>query len=714
VSLNGIISTAASALQTNSTALDVVSSNIANINSPGYAQRVVNEQAQAVGGQLGGVDVADVQRVTEQYLAQQALSASSSSSQYSAQSNILSQINALLGQVGSGTDLPSQLDDVFSALGNASLSTTSSASQQTVLAALNNFTSSVSNLSNSISDAQNRVDQQVVTDTGTANTYIQQIYTLNQQITTEVASGDTDSSLLDQRDEAVQNLSKYIGVTTTPQSDGQLLVSTSDGVNLVGSATYAQLNYSGGSTNGTYGPILLQNVEPATGQTVGPAQPFNADLGSGELAGLVQMRDGTLADLQQDIGNFAQQTAIAFNAQSNANAAYPPPSSLTGRDTGLLSGDELGFNGDTTVAVTDSSGNLVSQINVNFNTGKLSVNGGASVSIGSTVGSFVTALNSALGSNGSASFSNGVLSLNAASGDGIVIQDSATNPSSRGGTAFSQFFGLNDLLQSSAPSITATGLQPTDAGGFSGGTVQLQLQTANGAAVKQASVTLNSSMTIANIVSALNTAFGGAATFTLTSTGALSMTPSASYNGDSLAVTTDSTSRGSTGISLSDLFGLGTQQTTNQAATLSVNPAIVQGQKTLALAQPQITSSTTIGDTVVAPGDNSGLLALQNLSNTQLDFPAAGDLNAQTNTLGNYAASFYQNVATITQTTQSNATAASDQLTEAQSQQSQVSGVNLDQQLSNMILYQQAYSAGARILQTADQVYTTLLAIPTN
>jgi len=53
-------------------------------------------------------------------------------------------------------------------------------------------------------------------------------------------------------------------------------------------------------------------------------------------------------------------------------------------------------------------------------------------------------------------------------------------------------------------------------------------------------------------------------------------------------------------------------------------------------------------------------------------------------------------------------------LTEAQSQQSQVSGVNLDQQLSNMILYQQAYSAGARILQTADQVYTTLLAIPTN
>ena len=49
------MSSALSALQTNTTALDVVSSNISNINTPGYAQRVVNEEAQAVGGQRGGV-----------------------------------------------------------------------------------------------------------------------------------------------------------------------------------------------------------------------------------------------------------------------------------------------------------------------------------------------------------------------------------------------------------------------------------------------------------------------------------------------------------------------------------------------------------------------------------------------------------------------------------------------------------------------------------
>jgi flagellar hook-associated protein 1 FlgK len=712
VSLNGIISSALSALETNSSALNVVSNNIANINTPGYAQRVVNQEVLATGGQLTGVDIADIERVANQFLTQQTLSANASSSQYSAQNSLYSQVNALLGQVGSGSDLPSQLADVYSALGTASLSPGSSTSQQAVLTAFQNFASSISTLSSGISGLQDQADQQVVADVGSANSLIQQISSLNQQIQSDVASGDTDSGLLDQRDSIVQNLSQLIGVTTAQQSDGQLLVSTANGTNLIGNGTYAQLSYSGGSSNGTYGPIEMQTVNATTGQSIGPSQALDPDLGSGEIAGLVQMRDGTLANLQQQLGNFAQQSAQSFNAQYNANAAYPPPGTLTGRDTGLLSGDALNFTGDTTIAVTNASGNLVSSIAVDFDSGTLSVNGGSPVSFGGTIGSFVTALNGALGSSGSASFANGTLSLNATSGNGVVIQDSATTPSSCGGVGFSQFFGLNDLFQSAAPSIASTGLTSSDAGGFAnGGTMQLELQGPNGQIAKQANITVTSGMTIGEIVNALNTAFGSAASFSLSSSGTLTMTPGSGYSSYTLNVTGDSTQRGSTGMSVSELFGLGAQQTVAQAQNFAVNPAIAQGAQALAFAQPQITASTVPGDAVVLPGDNSGLLALQNVNSAQVSFPAAGGITAQTNTLGNYADAFYQNIATQTQTTQTNATAASDQLTEAQTRQSQVSGVNLDEELSNMVMYQQAYGAAARVLQTADQVYATLLQI---
>ena len=73
VSLNGIAASALSALKTNSAALGVVSNNVANLNTPGYARRVVNEQTLSAGGQLMGVDIASVQRVVDQFLQQENL-----------------------------------------------------------------------------------------------------------------------------------------------------------------------------------------------------------------------------------------------------------------------------------------------------------------------------------------------------------------------------------------------------------------------------------------------------------------------------------------------------------------------------------------------------------------------------------------------------------------------------------------------------------------
>ena len=146
------------------------------------------------------------------------------------------------------------------------------------------------------------------------------------------------------------------------------------------------------------------------------------------------------------------------------------------------------------------------------------------------------------------------LSIAANGGNGIVVQDDATTPSSRGGVGFSQFFGLNDIFKTGSPSILTTGLSSSDAGGFAnGGTMDFTLKGPDGQVAKQASVTLTAGMTIGNIVTALNTAFGGAASFALDSNGALSMTPSAANAGCKLNVTNDTTARGTTGMSFTPI-----------------------------------------------------------------------------------------------------------------------------------------------------------------
>ncbi len=130
------------------------------------------------------------------------------------------------------------------------------------------------------------------------------------------------------------------------------------------------------------------------------------------------MRDRKLADAAAELGNLARSTALAYNAQHNANTAFPPPASLSGRNTGLLSTDALGFGGKTTVAVADADGKLVSRIDIDFDAGTMSVDGGAPTSFTATVGGFTGALNAALGGNGTASFADGALKIAANGGNG--------------------------------------------------------------------------------------------------------------------------------------------------------------------------------------------------------------------------------------------------------------------------------------------------------
>jgi flagellar hook-associated protein 1 FlgK len=710
VSLNGIAASAISALKTNSAALGVVANNVANLNTQGYARRVVNQQTLSAGGQLMGVDIASIQRVTNQFLQQEQFAAGGSAAQYDTMAGLFSQLNGLLGAPGDNQSLATGMTRLSAAFATASQAPTSSASRTGMLNALNGLASTFSSVSGTITALQSQVDQQAVNSISATNTLIKQIFDLNTNIrTANAGGGDQPSGLLDQRDVALAQLSQVLGIKTSNNADGSVNVSTADGLNLV-SNTYAQLSYTGGASNGSYGSITSQDTNPLNGNVIG--QPYSLDphLSGGSLKGLIDMRDQVLGGLSQSLGNLARQTALAFNSQANANAAYPPPASLAGRNTGLLGADGLNFTGKTTVAVTDPSGKLVSRIDVNFGAGTLSVNGGASASIGTTVASFATALNTALGGNGSASFANGQLSIAATGGNGILVQDDATTPSARGGTGFSQFFGLNDVFQSQMPSVTATGLASGDASGLAAGaTIALQLKGPDGDLAKNVSITTTAGQTVGQVITALNTALGGAATLTLGSDGSISTASSALYPGYSLNVVNDTSQRGTTGVSFSQLFGLGTNAQALQATGFQLTQAVAANPARVGFASPDITPTTIAGDTIVSAGDNSGAIALQNVITRGQSFQATAGIAAQTASLSDYAATFYQSLSTQSNSVTANQTTQDDRLNEANSRVASNSGVNLDEELTALSSYQQAYAAGARILTVVNQMYETLL-----
>ncbi|HKJ73838.1 MAG TPA: flagellar basal body rod C-terminal domain-containing protein, partial [Alphaproteobacteria bacterium] len=413
--------------------------------------------------------------------------------------------------------------------------------------------------------------------------------------------------------------------------------------------------------------------------------------------GLLDMRNNVLPDLADQVGELAGKFADTINAAHNASTAYPPPASLTGNNTGLLSTDLQGFTGKTEFAALDSSGKVVNSVTIDF----------GAMPAGSTIADVVNAVNAGLGGAATMSFNNGVMSFTGAGGNKVATGQVPGAGSDRGGHGFSQFFGLNDLVTAAVPSNFDTGFSATDANGFTpGGTMSLQLIGPGGDIASSYNLTMAGG-SFNTILSDLNANMGGKVTFSMDSNGALVETPAPGYEGYGIHVVSDSTSRGATGTSFSQLFGLGNPYTADAANGLGVTSTITNDQNRVALGTLDTTAA--VGNYALAAGDNSGAQALANVANQTVNFADFGDLKSIHGTLNQYAAMVLSNAGLKA--------AQADQLTQdAQSlsqeinqRQSDASGVNLDEELSNMIVYQNAYAAAGRVIKTAQDVYNSLL-----
>ena len=131
------------------------------------------------------------------------------------------------------------------------------------------------------------------------------------------------------------------------------------------------------------------------------------------------------------------------------------------------------------------------------------------------------------------------------------------------------------------------------------------------------------------------------------------------------------------------------------------------------MATPAITATTVAGDNIVEAGDNSGAIALQNVINTDRKLPGRGRHRGPDRVAVGLCGDLLPERFRPNRTrSPANQTTQDDRLHRSPIAQSRPnSGVNLDEELTNLTTYQQAYSAGARMLTVVDQLYQTLLQI---
>lgn len=697
MSLNEILGSAISGLAASQAGLRSVSNNVANVGTPGYARERVGLSAGVTNGRVSGVVVGEPERVADRFLENAVYLRSGDMGRAEAASSYLDRLQALLGAPDSEAGLPARLDAISSSA--IKLTSSQSAAQNVAVFAgdVQDAIGSMKQLERDVDGLRADVESEVGYTVERINGLLSRIHDLNNTVAQLDGLGRSSAGAVDLRVSALEELSTLIQVTVRDQPDGRVTIDAASGVALL-DKRLRQINYPSPGT-GVAQPIypaMDVRFADSAGQ-MGPATGDRLDSAAtgGKLGGLIDLRDRSLPRFSEKLGVLFGGLAETLNAASNAGTTSPAPASLTGRSTGLVGTDRLGFTGTAHFAVVGASGTLVAKTAIDF----------ASLGPAATVDDAVTAINAGLGGAATASYSGGVLTIQAnGAGNGVAIAQDANAPSDRGGVGFSHYFGLNDVVRSDDSTLVPSGLASGDPHGFAAGqTAEIVLRDASGRSLTKFTLSPPAGGTFGDVVNQLNAGpLGGFGAFALDSRGRVQFQPSASVPGAVLSIASDSTERFGTGRSFSALSGL-----TGASAGLSrgeVKADVLADPSKMPLARLDLNAA--VGQRAIAPGDLRGATDLIDRLGAAIDLGKDGVA-----TLERFSTNLLGGAGLEASRAEASRFDAEARRNDAATRRDSFSGVNIDEELAHMVVLQNSYSAAARVMSTATEMYDTLIAM---
>ncbi|AMD00951.1 Flagellar hook-associated protein 1 [Halomonas chromatireducens] len=219
-------------------ALNTTSNNISNVYTPGYNRELTILGQQ--GATAGGVQVNDIQRQFNQFVASQLNAATSSSSALATYENQISQIDNLLADREAG--LAPLMQNFFSSMEDLAGAPSDPAARQGVLGTTNTLTAQFRSFDGYLQDMQEGINGQISDEVTQINNTTEQLATLNREIALARArSGEAPNSLLNQRDQLVAELSERMDVRLNIQDGKSYNISLPNGQPLVAGTNHYRL-----------------------------------------------------------------------------------------------------------------------------------------------------------------------------------------------------------------------------------------------------------------------------------------------------------------------------------------------------------------------------------------------------------------------------------------------------------------------------------------
>jgi flagellar hook-associated protein 1 len=329
MSLGSALAIAMSGLRANQAGLSIVSSNVANAQTPGYVSEGTN-QVEVLSGDLGAsVRVLGVNRQLDQYIQTQLRTETSGGAYADQMASVLTQLQSVYGTPGNAGSLENAYSDFTTALQSLSTTSGSSSAQITAVTAAQNLAQQLNATTQGIQTLRSNAEQDINISVGQANAAMTQIAQINAQLQGLKSTDPTAATLMDQRDQAIDQLSKLMDIRVSSTGNNQTSVYTSSGVELVGTQASTLTFNSQGTLNAnsqwnsnpaisSAGTLTIKLANGATMDMIA-----NKSISSGQIAADLTLRDKTLVQAQTQIDQLAASMASALSDKTTAGTAAP-------------------------------------------------------------------------------------------------------------------------------------------------------------------------------------------------------------------------------------------------------------------------------------------------------------------------------------------------------------------------------------------------------
>ena len=707
--LNGLLNIGHTALTAAQAWISVTGSNIANADTEGYTRRYVDQRDGGTittkpGGESLGVNAQQVLRYFDAFLESSYVRQSTNSARWSEQETIMSSVENLFNE-SNRTGISSTLTEFFTAWSDLAQRPDDTATRESLLSYADSLGDMLGSTVDSLKAIQSEMDVSINQGVDRVNALAQSIADLNKQINARTREGVSNpNDLLDQRDQMVRELAGLVDVQTTDNGGGDYTVRLSTG------------------------QPLVQGLDTFDLQVLGPRAEERLTANS-SYAGSVQF-DGT---------DSHEYTLEIVNG--GAVGDTPPPSfrvSLDGGKTWLRDedGNELRYT------ITDNDGDgqvdpvLVKELNISFSETS-GFSAGDKFDIVPKTGLYWIEPTRGPQNITPQTYLDGTENGNRATGGTLTAYFSVRDDNcgryldeldavassliwevnrihSQGtGNSLLDYAQGQQQVQSATQALGSAQAILPDADRLQSGNVNIHFyDKTTGDYLTSGMLDFDAAAdgvqnfdpsvhTLEDVANAINTSFPDP------NNAGQNLLKASIQDGRLLLETNDASNvqfaMGTDSSGLMAALGINVFFTGSSASDLAVNSQLHSNVNYLAAGQVN-------GDYPANAGDNVTATAIAKLTDSTVTISTVWK-TVSNQTISQYYANLVTTVGSDTRLTQTNAEYHTALTSDLEDQVSSVTGVNLDEEMANLIKYQHSYTAAAKLITTADQMLQTLLGL---